>query len=72
MTKLDLADKAAERWEDWMERCSLAWVEIVRSESLHAPEELSDFLPDLDEPLDNRFVHTEPRVELLVDRLAMI
>jgi hypothetical protein len=56
MTKLDLADKAAERWEDWMERCSLAWVEIVLSESLHAPEELSDFLPDLDEPLDNRFV----------------
>jgi hypothetical protein len=54
--KPDLADKAAERWEGWMERCSLAWVEIVLSESLHAPEELSDFLPDLDEPLDNSFV----------------
>ncbi|MEU3795895.1 SMI1/KNR4 family protein [Streptomyces fructofermentans] len=53
--KSDLADKAAEHWEGWMDRCSLAWVEIVMSESLHEPEELSDFLPDLDEPLDSRF-----------------
>jgi hypothetical protein len=43
----DLADKSAERWEEWLERLSLCFVEIVLSESLHADEELCDFLdPD--------------------------
>ncbi|MGW3356868.1 SMI1/KNR4 family protein [Streptomyces bungoensis] len=45
--RLDLADKSAERWEDWLERLSLCCVEIILSESLHAGEELCDFLdPD--------------------------
>ncbi|MFB0632413.1 SMI1/KNR4 family protein [Streptomyces sp. AB3(2024)] len=45
----DLADKGAERWEEWLERLSLCFVEIVLSESLHADEGLCDFLdPDDD------------------------
>ncbi|MFF0431730.1 SMI1/KNR4 family protein [Streptomyces sp. NPDC004327] len=46
--RLDLADKNAERWEEWLKRLSLCFVEIALSESLHADEELCDFL-DLDE-----------------------
>ncbi|MEU7037364.1 SMI1/KNR4 family protein [Streptomyces sp. NPDC046237] len=47
--RLDLADKSAERWEEWLERLSLCFVEIVLSESLQADEELCDFLdPDDD------------------------
>ncbi|WP_371680998.1 SMI1/KNR4 family protein [Streptomyces sp. NBC_01276] len=43
----DLADKSTERWEKWLERLSLCFVEIVLSESLQADEELCDFLdPD--------------------------
>lgn len=45
----DLADKSAERWEDWLESLSLCFVEIVLSESLQADEDLCDFLtPDED------------------------
>ncbi|MCX5264871.1 SMI1/KNR4 family protein [Streptomyces sp. NBC_00199] len=44
----DLADKSAERWEEWLERLSLCFVEIVLSESLQADEEHCDFL-DADE-----------------------
>ncbi|WP_030196308.1 SMI1/KNR4 family protein [Streptomyces sp. NRRL S-87] len=45
----DLAHKSAERWEEWLERLSLCFVEIVLSESLQAGEELCDFLdPDDD------------------------
>ncbi|MEU8941652.1 SMI1/KNR4 family protein [Streptomyces goshikiensis] len=40
----DLADKSAERWEGWLERLSLCFVEIVLSESLQADGELCDFL----------------------------
>ncbi|MFJ8828363.1 SMI1/KNR4 family protein [Streptomyces sp. NPDC102467] len=47
--RADLADKTAEKWDSWLERLSLAFVEIVLSESLHAPEGLCDFLSDLDE-----------------------
>lgn len=47
--RLDLADKSAERWEDWLERLSLCFVEIILSESLQADEELCDYLdPDGD------------------------
>ncbi|MFG3014221.1 SMI1/KNR4 family protein [Streptomyces cinerochromogenes] len=47
--RLDLADKSAERWEDWLERLSLCFVEIILSESLQADEDLCDFLdPDDD------------------------
>ncbi|MGW0885668.1 SMI1/KNR4 family protein [Streptomyces sp. NPDC002671] len=47
--RLDLADKSAERWEQWLERLSLCFVEIILSESLQADEELCDFLdPDDD------------------------
>jgi hypothetical protein len=57
--RLDLADKSAERWEEWLERLSLCFVEIVLSESLQADEELCDFL-DLDddslELLETNFV----------------
>ncbi|GGV68392.1 hypothetical protein GCM10010277_77640 [Streptomyces longisporoflavus] len=47
-SRTDLMDKSAERWEGWLERLSLCFVEIVLSESLHADEELCDFL-DADE-----------------------
>lgn len=40
----DLADKSAERWEGWVDRTSLAFVEIVLPEATHAPEELVDYL----------------------------
>ena len=47
--RLDLADKSAERWEGWLERLSLCFVEIILSESLQADEEICDFLdPDGD------------------------
>jgi hypothetical protein len=45
---LDLADKQAERWDPWMDRLSWMFVEIVLSESLHTPQELSDFVYDFD------------------------
>ncbi|MET9950502.1 hypothetical protein ABZ135_02995 [Streptomyces sp. NPDC006339] len=49
LIRADLADKSAERWEDWLERLSLCFVEIILSESLQADEELCDFLaPDGD------------------------
>ncbi|MGW9448791.1 SMI1/KNR4 family protein [Streptomyces sp. NPDC055632] len=57
--RLDLADKSAERWEEWLERLSLCFVEIALSESLRADEELCDFLdPDDDslELLETNFV----------------
>ena len=47
--KPDLADKEAERWSAWLDRFSWTCVEIVLSESLHAPFELGDFRDDLDE-----------------------
>ncbi|MFE6909423.1 SMI1/KNR4 family protein [Streptomyces erythrochromogenes] len=55
--RADLADKSAERWEGWLERLSLCFVEIVLSESLHAEEEICDFLdaPDV-ESLEENFV----------------
>ncbi|MFJ6614815.1 SMI1/KNR4 family protein [Streptomyces sp. NPDC091289] len=40
----DLADKSAERWENWLERTSLCFVEIILSESLQADEERCDYL----------------------------
>ncbi|MFF4006668.1 hypothetical protein [Streptomyces sp. NPDC001717] len=43
-SRTDLVDKSAERWEGRLERLSLCFVEIVLSESLHADEELCDFL----------------------------
>lgn len=47
----DLADKSAERWEGWLERLSLCFVEIILSESLQADEERCDFLdPEDDSP----------------------
>ncbi|WP_254705647.1 hypothetical protein [Streptomyces vilmorinianum] len=43
----DLADKNTERWEGWLERLSLCFVEIVLSESLQADGDLCDVLdPD--------------------------
>ncbi|MFF4398755.1 SMI1/KNR4 family protein [Streptomyces sp. NPDC001480] len=50
--RLDLADKSAERWEDWLERVSLCFVEIVLSESLHAGAELCDFLDPDDDSIE--------------------
>ncbi|MCX5395358.1 SMI1/KNR4 family protein [Streptomyces sp. NBC_00094] len=45
----DLADKSAERWEGWLERLSLCFVEIVLSECVQADGEFCDFLdPDHD------------------------
>ncbi|NWF30706.1 SMI1/KNR4 family protein [Streptomyces sp. PKU-EA00015] len=45
----DLADKSREKWEDWLARTSLAFVEIVLSESVHAPDDLVDVLDALEE-----------------------
>ncbi|MGW2562950.1 SMI1/KNR4 family protein [Streptomyces sp. NPDC001514] len=45
----DLADKSTEAWESWLDRVSLTFVEIVLSESLHAPDELVDHLDAPDE-----------------------
>ncbi|MEU6882480.1 SMI1/KNR4 family protein [Streptomyces sp. NPDC046712] len=50
--RLDLADKSAERWEEWLDRLSLCFVEIVLSESLQADEELCDFLDPDDESIE--------------------
>jgi hypothetical protein len=61
LIRADLADKQAERWESWLDRLSVACIEIVLSESLHAPYELSDSR-DLDE--------TEP--ELLEQRYTRL
>ncbi|MFD9409741.1 SMI1/KNR4 family protein [Streptomyces sp. NPDC059989] len=47
--RADLADKAAEHWESWLERLSLCFIEIVLSESLQADDELCDFLSDFDD-----------------------
>lgn len=48
----DLADKSAERWEHWLERLSLCFVEIVLSESLQADEGICDFLDPDDADLE--------------------
>ncbi|MEU9376547.1 SMI1/KNR4 family protein [Streptomyces sp. NPDC048255] len=40
----ELADKSAERWESWLERLSLCFVEILLSESVQADGEPCDFL----------------------------
>lgn len=47
--RADLADKAAERWEIWLERLSLCFIEIVLSESLQTNGERCDFLIDFDD-----------------------
>ncbi|MFI5634947.1 SMI1/KNR4 family protein [Streptomyces sp. NPDC051664] len=47
--KTDLADQAAERWENWLERLSLCFIEIVLSESVQAEGECCDFLSDFDD-----------------------
>ncbi|MDT0569216.1 SMI1/KNR4 family protein [Streptomyces sp. DSM 3412] len=52
LIKLDLADKSAERWEPWLERLSLCFVEIVLSESLQADDGLCDFLEPDDDSLE--------------------
>lgn len=43
MIRADLDDEEAGRWEPWLDRFSLACVEIVLSESLHADAELADY-----------------------------
>ncbi|WNI20456.1 SMI1/KNR4 family protein [Streptomyces sp. ITFR-16] len=55
--RLDLADKSAERWEAWLERLSLCFVEIVLSESLQADEELCDYLDVEDDSLEPLEAH---------------
>ncbi|MET8743261.1 SMI1/KNR4 family protein [Streptomyces sp. NPDC004728] len=47
--RADLADKAAERWEGWLERLSSAFIEIVLSEFLQADDEYCDFLDVYDD-----------------------
>ncbi|MFE4172318.1 SMI1/KNR4 family protein [Streptomyces sp. NPDC056909] len=49
LIRADLADKDAEKWEGWLERLSLAFVEIVLAESIQADGDLCDFLTDLDD-----------------------
>ncbi|MFE2853666.1 SMI1/KNR4 family protein [Streptomyces lavendulae] len=48
----DLADKSAERWEAWLERLSLCFVEILLSESVQADHELCDFLDPDDDSIE--------------------
>ncbi|MEV7416026.1 SMI1/KNR4 family protein [Streptomyces sp. NPDC089919] len=48
----DLACKSAERWESWLERLSLCFVEIILSESLQAGADLCDFLDPDDDSLE--------------------
>jgi hypothetical protein len=50
--RADLADKSAERWEGWLERLSLCFVEIVLSESVQADGEVCDFLDPDDESIE--------------------
>ncbi|MFJ9061977.1 SMI1/KNR4 family protein [Streptomyces sp. NPDC102409] len=47
--RADLADKAAERWESWLERVSLCFIEIMLSECVQAGVGLCDFLCDFDD-----------------------
>ncbi|RAY11053.1 SMI1/KNR4 family protein [Actinomadura craniellae] len=47
--RMDLADKRSEIWERWLDRLSLTFIEIVLSESVQAPGELTDFLGELEE-----------------------
>ncbi|MFD9125982.1 SMI1/KNR4 family protein [Kitasatospora sp. NPDC059571] len=49
LVRADLADKQAEAWEPWLDRLSIALLELVLSESLHAPEGRCDYLDALDE-----------------------
>ncbi|MEU8763931.1 SMI1/KNR4 family protein [Streptomyces sp. NPDC048659] len=51
-SRTDLADKSAERWEGWLERLSLCFVEIVLSESLHTDETLCDYLDSDDSDVE--------------------
>ncbi|MEW1550565.1 SMI1/KNR4 family protein [Streptomyces tsukubensis] len=44
VVRLDLQDKAEERWEPWLGRVSHCFVEIVLAESVHEPEELTAML----------------------------
>lgn len=43
MMRADLDDDEAERWVPWLDRFSLACVEMVLSESLHADAEFADY-----------------------------
>jgi hypothetical protein len=48
----DMADKTTERWEPWLERLSLCFVETVLSESVEADGESCDFLDPDDDTLE--------------------
>ncbi|MFE0424023.1 SMI1/KNR4 family protein [Streptomyces sp. NPDC058953] len=48
VVRLDLADKASECWEPWLDRVSHCFVEIVLAESAHEPEELAEYLDEVD------------------------
>ncbi|SCF93237.1 SMI1/KNR4 family protein [Streptomyces sp. Ncost-T10-10d] len=50
--RADLADKTAERWDGWLERLSLCFVEIVLSESVQADGESCDFLDPDDDSIE--------------------
>ncbi|GGX63829.1 SMI1/KNR4 family protein [Streptomyces fructofermentans] len=58
--RLDLADKAAERWEGWLDRLSLGFLELVLSESLNAGGEVCDFLDPDDETAELLEEHCVP------------
>lgn len=45
----DLADRSRERWEPWLERTSLTFLDTVLSEATEAPDHLVDFLEVPDE-----------------------
>ncbi|UQX04592.1 SMI1/KNR4 family protein [Streptomyces sp. RerS4] len=50
--RFDLADKSAERWQGWLERLSLCFVEVVLSESVQAEVEPCDFLEADDDSIE--------------------
>ncbi|MGW4030681.1 SMI1/KNR4 family protein [Streptomyces sp. NPDC004838] len=49
VVQADLADETAEEWEGWLDRVSLCFVEIVLAESVHVPEELCDFVDEIED-----------------------
>lgn len=60
--RANLAEREAERWDPWLSRLSLAFIEVVLSESLHAPEELCDFLGELDDAAIDRLQRNYTRL----------
>ncbi|ALC21329.1 conserved hypothetical protein [Streptomyces pristinaespiralis ATCC 25486] len=62
LVRPDLADKNAERWEGWLERTSLAFLEIVLSEAAQAPTGPVDYLDAPDDEVLERLERDATRL----------